>query len=273
MSWRNRLARFFEPIVIPHLARYLAIGQGILLLATTFRVIDIRQLVMIPELVVAGEWWRIATFFFVPPAVGSELGLLFAFFGLYLLYLYGTALEQIWGTVRFNGYVFLGAALTLGASFLTPFAAADNSFIYLSLFLAFAYLNPDFELYVFMILPIKIKWLAALAWAFQIGAFVTGTFSTRLAVAAAVGNFLFFFIGDIVRRFGGMTSELSRPKATKAAPSTSAYRHRCRVCQRTDATDPQLEFRYCSKCAGEACYCLDHLKTHEHIPPLPEEKR
>ncbi len=42
-------------------------------------------------------------------------------------------------------------------------------------------------------------------------------------------------------------------------------RHRCAVCGRTELDDPNLEFRYCSKCNGNYEYCSDHLFTHEHV--------
>ena len=42
-------------------------------------------------------------------------------------------------------------------------------------------------------------------------------------------------------------------------------RHRCAVCGRTELDDPNLEFRYCSKCNGNYEYCQDHLFTHEHV--------
>ena len=44
-------------------------------------------------------------------------------------------------------------------------------------------------------------------------------------------------------------------------------RHRCSVCGRTDISNPELEFRYCSKCAGAYEYCMEHLYTHQHILP------
>ena len=43
------------------------------------------------------------------------------------------------------------------------------------------------------------------------------------------------------------------------------YRHKCTVCGRTDVTNPELEFRYCSKCKGYYCYCMDHINNHVHI--------
>jgi hypothetical protein len=41
-------------------------------------------------------------------------------------------------------------------------------------------------------------------------------------------------------------------------------RHTCAVCGATNLSDPTMSFRYCSKCAGAACYCEEHIRTHEH---------
>jgi hypothetical protein len=50
-------------------------------------------------------------------------------------------------------------------------------------------------------------------------------------------------------------------------------RHRCRICGRTDLSDPKLDFRYCSKCAGNECYCSDHIFNHEHVRADENAKR
>ncbi|MDX2185734.1 MAG: hypothetical protein SFV32_02280 [Opitutaceae bacterium] len=266
MSWLHRLARAIEPFTIPHLIRYLVIGQGVLLAGGIFGLLDVGRLALLPAAVLAGEWWRVVTFVFVPPPVLSEWGLLFAALGLYLIYLYGTALEQIWGTARLNLFVGIGYLLTLGVAFLTPNLVASNLFISISLFLAFAYLNPDIELLVFFILPVKIKWIAAVTWAMQLAIFIRGDWGDRLAVLASVGNFLLFFSGDIFRRLRGTTASLTpRPNVNEGTPSSKQYRHQCRVCKRTDASNPELDFRYCSKCAGDSCYCSDHLRDHVHV--------
>ena len=49
-----------------------------------------------------------------------------------------------------------------------------------SVFLAFAYLNPDFEIVLFFILPVKIQWLALFAWASYAAFFVIGAWAPRL---------------------------------------------------------------------------------------------
>ena len=43
------------------------------------------------------------------------------------------------------------------------------------------------------------------------------------------------------------------------------YRHKCTVCGRTDTEYPSLEFRYCSRCSGYHCYCMEHINSHAHI--------
>ena len=55
---------------------------------------------------------------------------------------------------------------------------------------------------------------------------------------------------------------------TSSGPRTvRPYRHKCCVCGRTDLTNPELEFRYCSKCIGPYEYCSEHIYTHVHKKP------
>ena len=51
-------------------------------------------------------------------------------------------------------------------------------------------------------------------------------------------------------------------QAQKQAKATGGYRHKCAVCGITDADDPNMEFRYCSKCDGYYCYCMNHINNH-----------
>ena len=50
-----------------------------------------------------------------------------------------------------------------------------------------------------------------------------------------------------------------------AKTQTNTPQLKCSVCGKTDLTDPQMEFRYCSKCNGYYCYCADHINNHIHI--------
>src|ERR1019366_5654398 len=109
----------------------------------------------------------------------------------------GSAVDGYWGAFRYNLFLFLGYALTVGVAFLTPASAVTNLFLGASVFLAFAYLHPDFEFVLFFILPVKVKWLALLAWVGYGVSFFLGAWPVRLQIASSVGNFLLFFAGDI----------------------------------------------------------------------------
>src|SRR4029077_2272748 len=116
----------------------------------------------VPEAVGWGEWWRLVSFLFTPPS-GNPL---LAIFALYFLWFMGGALEAQWGAFRYNVYVLIGYAMTVAAAFAFPYGAATNGYITGSIFLAFAYLFPDFQILLFFILPVKVKWLALITWLF-----------------------------------------------------------------------------------------------------------
>ncbi len=120
---------------------------------------------------------------------------------------------------------------------------------------------------LFFILPIKIRWLALFAWAMYAVSFVLGTWASRLQIVAAVGNFFIFFGRDLWLSAGVVTRRrrLARRQPRTAGGHGDEPRHRCRICGKTDRTDPQLDFRYCSKCAGAQCYCPEHIFNHEHV--------
>jgi hypothetical protein len=91
---------------------------------------------------------------------------------------------------------------------------------------------------------------------------------------AAVANFVVFFGGDAWRRARLRTRRVSIDAARiVTARQAKAPRHRCRICGKTDQTDPQLDFRYCSKCAGDQCYCPDHIFNHAHVTEDDDAKR
>ena len=89
-----------------------------------------------------------------------------------------------------------------------------------------------------------------------------GTWVLRLMVAASILNFLVFFGKDLVFRVRGARRRIQQQADRIKAHTTP--RHRCTICGITNLSHPQMDFRYCSKCAGSRCYCSDHLNNHEH---------
>ena len=161
-----------------------------------------------------------------------------------MFYMMGSALEQHWGVFRYNFFLFVGWLLTVLVAFLFPGSYATNLFLAGSVFLAFAFLNPDFELLHFFILPVKIKWLALLQWILYGYSFLKGPWPIRLAVLASMGNFLMFFTGEIIQRMKSGRRHMEYQAKQAAARENDEPRHRCVVCGKNDRTHPMEDFRY-----------------------------
>ncbi len=275
MGLFHRLERALGRYALPNLALYLIGGQVLFFSLSLLTPFDVRRIMLWPALVLEGEWWRLFSFVLVPPTYGqlTMTQALFLAITWYFFYMISQALENHWGAFRFNLFFLLGWVLTVAAGFLTPAYPVSYGFFAVSVFLAFAFLNPDFELYVFFILPVKIKWFALFMWLTFGFEFVTGDWSIRLAVLAATGNFLLFFTGAIVQRMKTGRQHM-RQQVRRAAfqKDEDEPRHRCVVCGKTDRSDPQMDFRYCSKCANDECYCADHIFNHEHTVAPAEKK-
>ena len=144
------------------------------------------------DLVLAGEVWRIITFVFIPPLDGNPLFVLLA---LFVAYHIGTDLEGAWGKALFTMYFVFGVIGAIIAGFIT--GVGDNAYLFLSILLAYCYLNPDATFLLFFILPIKAKYIAIFNWALYILAFIIGDLSSRVALIFSLINFFIFFGPDV----------------------------------------------------------------------------
>src|SRR6516165_7389119 len=104
MKWISRLERRFGDYGIPHVTMALIVGQVLVYCLTQTRPAAVDNLTLAPALVLQGQVWRVLTFLFVPPVTN----IVFAFFIWYLLFLMGTALENYWGTFRYNLFLLIG---------------------------------------------------------------------------------------------------------------------------------------------------------------------
>ncbi|NLA11607.1 MAG: rhomboid family intramembrane serine protease [Firmicutes bacterium] len=196
MKWMNKLEFKYRRYAIKNLIFYI-IAFNALIFVLDFvvpRGVSLDVLVLYPRLVLQGEVWRLVTYIFLPPS-SSPIWIIFI---LYFYYLVGTGLEQAWGAFRFNVYYILGMIGTTIAAFITG-AGYTGVYLNLSLFFAFAHLFPDFQILLFFILPIKVKYLAWLNWILLGVTVFTMPLPHKLAVVAAVLNYLVFFGPDIYR--------------------------------------------------------------------------
>lgn len=226
-----------------------------------------------PERILKGEVWRLVSFIFVPQSL-SFWELLFFYF----YYWIGNVLEKEWGTPRFNIFLISGVLLTAVYGFAIYFItkqsiAVTTYFIYLSMFFSFATLFPDVQVLFMFIIPIKVKWLAYLDAAFFLLSMLTQSFPFNLLPLVAVLNYLVFFGDDLFSslrsnraRYNKTTVNFNREKQKiKYEQKNASYTKKCAVCGRTDTDYPDLEFRYCSRCAGYHCFCQDHINNHIHF--------
>ena len=220
-----------------------------------------------------GEIWRLVTFILVPNQTG--LWLLIA---LYFYYFVGSTLERQWGSGKFMIYYLSGMLFnilygTLVWLLLGKDISITASYINLSMFFAFATLYPEMRVLLFFIIPVKIKWLAYLDAALFAIAVVTTAFPANLLPVVAVLNYFVFCGGwlfDLLRpsRLQQKKKTIDFKKAAREynrAQEKAPYTRKCEVCGRTDRDNPNLEFRFCSKCAGYHCFCIDHINSHVHF--------
>lgn len=196
MSILNKLERWLHKYRVKPFFNYIVFAMaGIYLLNLFFPQFFLTfRLSLIRESVFNGEVWRLLTFLINPPG-GSILQTALT---LYFYYFIGTALEARWGARRFLVYYAVGAAAAIIAGMLTGFGT--NLYLNLSLFFAFAIQYPDFQLLLFFILPIKVKWLALLNAVYYIYGFISGTWPLRIAILFSLVNFILFFGGDLINK-------------------------------------------------------------------------
>ena len=150
------------------------------------------------------------------------------------------------------------AALFFGSNF-------SNTMLIASLFYAFARFYPDEVIYVFFILPVKIKWVAWVSAAFLLLGFFVNSNSYRMATVAALGNYLIFFGPEIVYEVRHRHEVSSRRRRFEVqSRSETEPLHKCAVCGATELSDPNLDFRVARD--GEE-YCVAHLPKMETPAP------
>lgn len=264
---RNKIERRFGRYAIPHLMAYIVGAEGIVfLLSRTPQGMGILGLLQFePRMIAQGQLWRLIGFIFIPPTFS-----IWVFFILYFYYMLGTRLEDEWGSFRFNVYYFTGVACTVAAAFLSG-QLATAFYLNLSIFLAFATIDPDFSILLFFVIPFKVKYLAWLSWLYVAFTVLVEPLPYKVMAAVSIANYFLFFGKDVAGYWKGRARAYPRRRAfqAQARQARQSTVHKCLVCGLTEAEDPRMDFRYCSGCGGRYEYCATHLKSHEHIKGEP----
>lgn len=243
---------------IKNLTLIIIFSQVIAFFLITSKTISYSMLTLNPSLVLQGEVWRVITFIALPPG-SNPIWVLFSW---YIFYLMGNSLENYWGEFKFNLYILISIVLTNITSFAFGVEVATNDNIRNSVFLAFAFLYPNFQIMLFFILPVKVKWIALVTWIFYAVQFIFGGFTVKLLLLGAVLNFLLFFSKELYYklRYG---KKIVTTKINKKIKESNHF-HKCDICGISDKDHPNLEFRYCSVCQPPKCICENCLTNHKH---------
>lgn len=292
MNQHNGLRRKLEKYAIPNLTLYLIICYGIGYLMQYLVPAGYQYLMLDPFLVLKGQVWRLVTWILIPP---DSSNIFFVLITLYLYYSLGGLLERIWGTYKYNVYLFSGLLFTILGAFVlcgysvlmgaqptmytglyllnngsaVYFGQFSTYYINMSIFLACAASIPDVQVLLMFIFPIKVKWLGIVYGIILLVNCIQGGIATWIVVIFSLLNFLVFFL----RSKGKMhlsVRQIKRQqefhqKMRSAGQTKGITRHKCAICGRTELDGDDLEFRFCSKCNGNYEYCQYHLFTHEHV--------
>lgn len=292
MNQHNGLRRKLEKYAIPNLTLYLIICYGIGYLMQYLVPAGYQYLMLDPFLVLKGQVWRLVTWILIPP---DSSNLFFVLITLYLYYSLGGLLERIWGTYKYNVYLFSGLLFTILGAFVlcgysvlmgaqptmytglyllnngstVYFGQFSTYYINMSIFLACAASIPDVQVLLMFLFPIKVKWLGIVYGIILLVNCIQGGIATWIVVIFSLLNFLVFFLrskGKMHLSVGQIKRQQEFHQKMRAAGQTKGItRHKCAICGRTELDGDDLEFRFCSKCNGNYEYCQYHLFTHEHV--------
>jgi hypothetical protein len=286
MKTIRNLEKKFGRYAIPNLTKYIiamyVIGYVLEFAGSAAGINILSYLTFEPAYILHGQIWRIISWILIPP---SDFNI-FTIIMLLLYYSLGNALESTWGTFLYNLYIISGLLFTIiGATVFYAIVAVSQGtnliliggvtstyYINLSIFLAFAASYPDYELMLYFLIPIKIKWLAVLDIVYLAYQFISIGWSLyawgyKITILMSLLNFVLFYFGTKapyaspkqVKRRVVYKRQVNEGKKNRVST------HKCAVCGRTEQDYPDLVFRFCSKCEGNYEYCEDHLFTHTHV--------
>ena len=288
MNFMDKLHKKFGKYAVYNLQKYLIFAYTFGLVLSLFHVDASGLLGFSMDKILHGQIWRLVTWVFCADG-GSFISLLF----IYCVYSMAQSFEQMVGTFHMNVYLIggmilnlLGAILVYVITFLILGEGVSvnltNYEMLFTLFIAFALCMPEATVYLYFLIPIKMKWMFIVYIAglvFQLYTYysIGSSYGVGMGILFVIVNgaqvifsllnlFLFFRMSKIrlSKKQKKTQHEFRKQMASVPKSPVSGARHKCAICGRTELDDPNLTFRYCSKCTGNKEYCQDHLFTHTH---------
>ena len=285
----NRLRKRFDRFCfrnrdkgIPNLMLYIVLGSAVVNVLCMVDKTDTLYYVLCfnREAILNGQIWRLITY----PLTFSGGNIIITAIILLCYYSLGRAIENLWGTLRFNLFYFTGVVM-MDVYCMIFNGMADVYYLNMSLFLAYATMYPNAQFLFLYIIPVKAWIFALIDLLMVLYSLLVYPFPYNLFPVIALANYFLFFGKDVLnvlpvswrinaarlfkKKSAKKTGTIPFPTAGSYEAATAKpkapYTHKCSVCGRSDVSDPDLEFRYCSRCNGYHCYCQDHINNHTHI--------
>lgn len=261
MKLIDKLEKRLGFLAVPNVVLTLVVAQLVIYAAILIGRVEFTSLLLVPKAVLGGEWWRMVSFLFAPPYMAGTLfqALFLAFFW-YIFWMMSNTLQEAWGQIRFNLYLIIGIVTTIIGAFAGQLISSGSIiivspyFLYLSIFFAFATLNPNIQFLVFFVIPMKVKWLAWFVAAMTAFSFLFApSMGDRVAILFPLINYFLFF------KDGFKQSVVSRQRrskfdADKRERGEEAL-HTCAQCGASDNSHPERDFRYKSAGSDMICIC------------------
>lgn len=284
MDFMTKLERKFGKYAIPNLTLILIAGFIIGYIIEIWDASALELIAMNPAKIMRGQVYRLITWVIIPPSSASILVIITLMF----YFSIGRTLENTWGDFRYTVYIVSGILFTDLGMMLTYFVmkimgqadlleayyqygvyGATTYYLCMSMFLAFAFMFPDMQVLLYFIIPIKVKLLGYLYIAYllydilQYG--LNRYYFRMVTVIMSILNFILFYFATKGKTRVSHAHKKRRKVYKQQVRQTQVLtRHKCAICGQTEEDNPNLEFRYCSRCKGNYEYCQNHLFTHEH---------
>lgn len=251
--------RRFGWLAFPGLLRHIALLHVLVFVVQMFRP-DIGDLFAFDRgKILAGEVWRLVTCFFAASPFGtpSIVNILLLFFAVNFAFMVSEGIEAAWGVWRTSMFCYLGLFTILLAHLLLPGVPRESGLVlYASAFFAFTTLHPKVEILLFLFLPVRVAVLGIIQAVLLLIMAVSSPVLFPFFLITLLNYALFSGIPALRNRAGQVEAVQRRREFREAAVPTASAFHSCVLCDRTEETHPELDFRV----GSDGCeYCEDHL--------------
>lgn len=195
-KWLRWLSKHISWLAVPNLAIVLIVLQALGFLLIYSDPSGYAWLVLIPNKILHGEFWRLGSFLAIPLSHSP----IWVIFSLYFSYFILNSIEAEWGEFKLTLYVLVSLVVTIIFSFLFGYPITQVSDFYSTLFLAAAALFPNFEIQIYFLFPVKMKVLGWLALGYLVVRLFQGEWIDRFFLIAIYSNYLLFFGPTILYR-------------------------------------------------------------------------